>query len=412
MKSPHGITGRWSKTESGHWKLSLGYWGTTVRIFEHRNGVYYRDVTLGGKKHRLSLKTRSKEVAATLGKKLLAAMQSGQDAGPRSPLTLGELWTRFASENHAWLDNAETSKRDDRHSAKMLLAYFGENRSVVSLTEYEQTGFWNARCNGTIQLADGTTAKPVRPRSCQADLHLLHAMLRWASRTRDKFGVPLIPHHPLAGVKVDKERNGIRPIATIERFNSTREAIKQQIANAEKERTKRLWMKIEMALVLAEATGRRLGSIQHLRWEDVDFQHGMLHWRKEHDKKGREYRIPIPASLLGELRTYRLESSAITGWLFPSESDSSKPMDRHLFDKWLRVAEAAAGLTKLDGGLWHPYRRKWATERKGNALADVMAAGGWTDAATLLRSYQQADIESLMKVMSEPAKLTDAALNG
>jgi hypothetical protein len=34
-------------------------------------------------------------------------------------------------------------------------------------------------------------------------------------------------------------------------------------------------------------------------------------------------------------------------------------MDRHLFDKWLTVAEREAGLPKLDGGLWHPYRRKW-----------------------------------------------------
>ena len=34
------------------------------------------------------------------------------------------------------------------------------------------------------------------------------------------------------------------------------------------------------------------------------------------------------------------------------------------WDRWLTEAEAQAGLTKLDGGLWHAYRRKWATERK------------------------------------------------
>ena len=36
-------------------------------------------------------------------------------------------------------------------------------------------------------------------------------------------------------------------------------------------------------------------------------------------------------------------------------------MDHHLFNKWLAVAARTADLPKLSGGLWHPYRRKWAT---------------------------------------------------
>ena len=51
-------------------------------------------------------------------------------------------------------------------------------------------------------------------------------------------------------------------------------------------------------------------------------------------------------------------------------------MDRHPFDKWLAVAEEQAEVAKLDGGRWHPYRRKWATERKHLPLKDVAAAGG------------------------------------
>ena len=34
-------------------------------------------------------------------------------------------------------------------------------------------------------------------------------------------------------------------------------------------------------------------------------------------------------------------------------------VDRHLFDEWLSVAERKAELPKLDGSLWHAYRRKW-----------------------------------------------------
>jgi hypothetical protein len=51
-------------------------------------------------------------------------------------------------------------------------------------------------------------------------------------------------------------------------------------------------------------------------------------------------------------------------------------MDRQLFDNWLRRAEAVAGLNKLVGGLWHLYRRGWATARKHLPITDVAAAGG------------------------------------
>jgi len=82
-------------------------------------------------------------------------------------------------------------------------------------------------------------------------------------------------------------------------------------------------------------------------------------------------------------------------------------MDRHLFDKWLTVAEQRAGLEKLHGGLWHPYRRKWATERKHLPLKDVAAVGGWTDTETLLTCYQQADPTTMLAVMSEPTKVRE-----
>jgi hypothetical protein len=62
-----------------------------------------------------------------------------------------------------------------------------------------------------------------------------------------------------------------------------------------------------------------------------------------------------------------------------------------LATRWLFEAERLAELPKLRGGAWHPYRRKWATARKGLALADVAAAGGWKSKEALLRFYQQPD---------------------
>jgi hypothetical protein len=76
-------------------------------------------------------------------------------------------------------------------------------------------------------------------------------------------------------------------------------------------------------------------------------------------------------------------------------------------DKWLTVAEQKAKLEKLQGGLWHPYRRKWTTERKYLPLKDVAVVGGWTDTETLLNCYQQADPTTMLAVMSEPTKVRE-----
>ena len=83
-------------------------------------------------------------------------------------------------------------------------------------------------------------------------------------------------------------------------------------------------------------------------------------------------------------------------------------MSRHLAAKWLQEAEKLAGLEKLDGSLWHAYRRKWATERKHLPDADVAAAGGWTNSNTLRQVYQQADQETMLRVVLGGGTLREA----
>lgn len=109
-----------------------------------------------------------------------------------------------------------------------------------------------------------------------------------------------------------------------------------------------------------------------------------------------------------KLRAFRAKLGAVAGWVFHGERKPDQPMDRHLFDKWLSAAERKAKPPKLTRGLWDPYRRKWATERKHFPIADVAAAGGWKDIETLLRCYSQAHEQTMtmLRVLSEPRKLT------
>ena len=81
-----------------------------------------------------------------------------------------------------------------------------------------------------------------------------------------------------------------------------------------------------------------------------------------------------------------------------------------MFDEYLTVAEQCAGLEKLEGGLWHPYRRMWTTSRDHLPLKQVAEAGGWKDTETLLRCYQQPDRESLLAVMNDERPLRESAV--
>jgi integrase len=308
-----------------------------------------------------------------------------------------------------YLDNVEKTKRDAMSRARVLLAYFRPECDVRSLTAHDVGKYTAARLAGGIVLTSGEKTRSVRARSVEADLVLLRAILSWAT-TVNINGVRWLQENPLHGVRRIKEQNPQRPIATWERYERTRRAMQDLRESAEAESDQHRWLKLELALILAEATGRRLSSIRHLRWEDFDFDRRTVRWRAEADKKRREQVVPLPDDLLHEIRSFQRQLGAAGGWVFARESDGAHPMDRHLFDHWLRVAESKAGLPKLTGGLWHPYRRKWATERKHLPLKDLAEAGGWKDTETLLTCYQQPDPGTLLAVMNEKRKLRERAV--
>jgi hypothetical protein len=85
--------------------------------------------------------------------------------------------------------------------------------------------------------------------------------------------------------------------------------------------------------------------------------------------------------------------------LFPSPANPARSIDYGLASDWLLEAERLAEVPRLERGIWHPYRRKWATVRKHLPLTDVAAAGGWKSTQTLLKCYQQADEATMLQVV-------------
>jgi hypothetical protein len=65
---------------------------------------------------------------------------------------------------------------------------------------------------------DGRITKPVRARAIASELHVLRTMLLWATRVRQAEGSWLLRDYPLRGLKLPREEDVRRPIATHERF--------------------------------------------------------------------------------------------------------------------------------------------------------------------------------------------------
>ena len=165
-------------------------------------------------------------------------------------------------------------------------------------------------------------------------------------------------------------------------------------------------------LDIVNGTGRRISAVCKLTYEDLrpdQGPHGSIMWPAATDKTGRETVVPISPEVRRAIDRILRERPGIgSAPLFPSPENPQQPISRHLADKWLRKAEKLAELEPQRGSLWHAYRRKWATERKHLPDVDVAAAGGWKGPHTMKVSYQQADAETMLRVVLEAGELREA----
>ena len=374
--------------------------------------MYYRDVWIAGRgKNRKCLGTTDRAEADRLGTQLLSALLRQEEVAVSGTVTLRYLWERYSKESPAFLDNTPRTRKEEKAHVEVLMAFFGDGCDVLNLTEADAVAYTAKRLAGGIKLPSGEMSKAVRARSPEVEIRILRTMLRWATTIRLRGGQRLLMVNPLAGVRGVRETNPKRPVASWERFQAIRAAMQELAAqNVETPAKHQRWMRMELALVLAEATGRRIGSLRQLAWSDFDFEAATIRYRAETDKKRKEWIVPMPVALLEEVRRFRAKlGGAFGGLVFPSPANPSRPLGREVFQHALADAVAHAKLPKLDGGAWHSLRRKWASERKHLPLVDVAAAGGWKDTQTLVECYQHADRDTMLAVMSEPRKVSERA---
>lgn len=375
------------------WSKSIGERGQRVHLYEARpGGPIMRSVFINGKERRKGLGHRDKEHAIRQAYELLNALLANEQALDERSLTLGMLADLYL-QGPAHLSKKERTQKEEASMLRRVVAFLGPTRNVVSLSESDVRRYTMARTEGHGSVLGTRPGRSVRNRTIAADLEMLRRALNWGMRERLSNGQRLLKENPLVGVKLPREQNPRRPMMKHDVFLRLL-AVAEQVHPL-----------LKLALVVAEATGRRISAWRNLRWDDVDFQSSTIHWRAETDKKGYEQVVPTSEAVRNALSATRRAQGAIGNTpVFPAPKDVSKPCSRHLLDSWLRKAFELAGITPEPHGMWHSIRRKWATERKGYPVKDVAAAGGWKTERTVLASYQQVDAETVKQVVLHPTQ--------
>ncbi|UCC31558.1 MAG: tyrosine-type recombinase/integrase [Phycisphaerales bacterium] len=311
-------------------------------------------------------------------------------------------------------------RRETDRQLDMWLAVLGSSFDVPSFSRRDWDHFLHIRSVGVVdgrgrEVSDPDVRRPVSKRVCAKDLASLRSAFKWATEWRHPASRQfLLDVNPTRGLVLPREKNPRRQVVTFDRFLKLLEVaprVRVKVGQGKKAK----WVRVPLRelLIVAEATGRRIGAIVALRWSDWlpdRGTNGAIRWRADSDKLGREWITPVASEVREALEAWRRECPGLgEAPIFPQTKDPNRSITLYHARDWLQKAEALAGLEHVRGGGWHSFRRKWAMERKGMELRDVAHAGGWTDPTTLLRVYQAPDPEALERVVTERRKLREVA---
>lgn len=395
--------------------------GVRVRLYERAPGsLLYRELRRDdGSKDRKSLGHRDRALGEQQVRQLARRMAELRLTGGTHAVTFGQLLVLYLAHKAPLLSDGRR-ELVTRTFVPYFTAHLGGDFPLENLSQTHLDAYVAARRAGAIRSAKHRgVSTPPRDGTIRSELNWLKALIHWGQAFKVN-GRRLIAGDPLDGLQLVREKNPRRPVASEDRYQRT-----LAVADAID-----AWGRLACMLALARHTGRRVNAICQLRADDVVrsrdevlralaaagrdereatyMPHGAIRWRADSDKLGFEEFTAINAAARAALDRYlRRHPRLGAAPLFPDLDQLDVAMTRAAADHLLRSAEQRAGLPKLERGLWHAYRRLWASERKHQSDVDTAKAGGWRDLATMKQSYQQADPATVLKVIENaPAGLT------
>jgi integrase len=401
------------------WSLRIGQYGRGVTVYERSLGgpLYARVWDFERQRYvRKALRHSDRERAEVWALEEAQRLKEGRAELAAGVVTLGRLLALYLEQHTP--TKCRSEQLCDARRVALFKAVFGARRDPLTLDE---PGPWEAylaaRRSGAIDARGEPVAadnrRPLsRDRVLERECSWLVWVLAWATRRKDagRFllaRAPTIKQLRESVTGWPKSVNVRRPVVSAERFAQIRAHAAQVHPD------------LEALLDLAWHTGRRLSALCQLRCSDYlppghpaiagRLDYGALRWRAEHDKQRTERVAPLNREAQAAVRRVLERRPGIgEACLFPGPRTPTQALSRHVADHWLRRAEKLAELEPLDGSAWHALRRSWATARKHLPAVDVAAAGGWANAHTLQLCYQQADMDTMLTVVTSPAEVREA----
>ena len=103
-------------------------------------------------------------------------------------------------------------------------------------------------------------------------------------------------------------------------------------------------LKQKAMVALMYSSGLRIGELCHLRYEDIQRKSMRIHIR--HGKNRSDRYAILSKRALDILTAYWFEFGKPTGWLFPKQSDSSRPIDTFYLSRHIHDVEQSLGWEK------------------------------------------------------------------
>jgi integrase len=392
--------------------------GVQVRLFR-RGKKYWLDVHVDGHaRRRVSAHTRERAAAETNARLLAREIATQQLLGVTpETLTLAQLFAAYHKDK-GWMQAPRWRRAAETRSALFRLAW-GDQFPVGQISQSSVERYCADRRSGRVapalrakRIAAGISVAPLRDGALDSDFSWLSSVFNWACGHKLPSGKRLLARNPLhdcpKSLPKESPHNIRRPKASVDRYLRT-------LAQTDAVDP---YGRLRLILALARYTGRRESAIIQLRASDVllsrrsiarvlaaagkdesdaeSMPHGAILWAASADKERVLHITAISDKARAEIDRYVEKHPCIGDVpLFPGPKNETFPISRVVAYRWLIRAESLAKLPKLTGGGFHPYRRQWASERKGLADVDVAAAGGWGSTKTL-EIYQSSDAAGVL----------------
>lgn len=235
-------------------------------------------------------------------------------------------------------------------------------------------------------------------------IHSILACWRWAARpVRGREPMQLLPANPLQGV--ERPPAGSRTNCEID-WRTARRIIRIAHGAARKpDKDHRVMNGVRrrmrcVCLHLIAATGARPSEAAILRWDEIDWETGIIEIGAERDKRRRPGRKPrkarrfvVPTGLLSALRVIRDWPLANPTWCFAVKGRGKEPTI-HGWDDWMAswlkplVARRVEGVPAEWSAYWLRHAAINVALREGEP-ADVVG-DQYGNSAAAMRSYAQA----------------------